>query len=222
MTRIKICGIKTEAHALAAAEAGADFIGFIFTRSARQVTPAQAKKITAVLKESKKVGPEIVGVFVNTPFYVVNRIVEFCCLNRVQLSGDENIEYCREITYPVVKVMRVSQHYQPEQVCRDLAAWSKALVKQEHRFLLDAYDPDRYGGTGRKLDWNVAGEIAKRFGVILAGGLTPQNVGAVIRIAQPWGVDVSSGVETGGEKDVEKIKAFIKAVRDADSTGKRD
>ena len=216
MTAVKICGIKTEAHALAAAEAGADFIGLVFTRSPRQITPAQANKIVAALKRGKKDTPEIVGVFVNTPVHVVNRIAEFCQLDRVQLSGDETMDYCREIKPALFKVMRVSRNYKAEQVCQDLAAWSKVLSGQKHRFLLDSYDRDRYGGTGQQLDWDVAGSIAKKFKVIIAGGLTPENVGEAIKTARPWGVDVSSGVETEGEKDVKKIRDFIKAVREAD------
>ena len=217
MTVVKICGIKTEAHALAAAEAGADFIGLVFTRSTRQITPAQANKIVAALKRGKKDTPEIVGVFVNTPVHVVNRIAEFCQMDRVQLSGDENFEYCREIKPAVLKVMRVSQNYQAEQVCQNLAAWSKVLAGQKHRFLLDSYDRDRYGGTGQQLDWDTTRQITEKYDVIIAGGLTPENVGAAIKTARPWGVDVSSGVETEGQKDVNKIRDFIKAVRDADA-----
>jgi phosphoribosylanthranilate isomerase len=217
MIKVKICGIKTEVHALAAAEAGADFIGLVFTPSPRQITPALANKIVAALKQGKTAAPEIIGVFANMPVHVVNRIAEFCHLDYVQLSGDENMEYCRGITHAIIKVMRVSRNYQPEQVCLDLAAWSQTLSGQKHLFLLDSYDRDRYGGTGRQLDWDVAASIAKKFKVIIAGGLTPENVPVAINKVKPWGVDVSSGVETEGEKDMNKIKAFIKAVRDADA-----
>jgi phosphoribosylanthranilate isomerase len=217
MTRVKICGIRTEKYALAATEAGADFIGLVFTRSPRQITPALASDIVTALKKLKINIPEVVGVFVNTPVYVVNRIAEFCHLDRVQLSGDENMDYCREITPAMIKVMRVSQSYRPEQVCQDLAGWSKALSGQKYRFLLDSYDRDRYGGTGKPLDWDMARGITEKYPVIIAGGLTPENVAVAIKKVKPWGVDVSSGVETQGEKDVKKIKAFIQAVRDADA-----
>jgi phosphoribosylanthranilate isomerase len=217
MIKVKICGIRTEKHALAAAEAGADFIGLVFTKSPRQITPAQANKIVAALKERSATGPEIVGVFVNTPGHVVNRIAEFCRLDRVQLSGDENMDYFQEITPTLIKVMRIGRNCQPEQVCRDLAAWSKALTGRQYRFLLDSYDREKYGGTGLPLDWDTVGQVSERYDVIIAGGLNPENVTAAINIARPWGVDVSSGVETEGEKDVKKIQAFIKAVRDADA-----
>jgi phosphoribosylanthranilate isomerase len=217
MTKVKICGIKTEECALAAAKAGADFIGLVFTNSPRQITPSQANKIVAALKDMKTARPEIVGLFVNTPVHVVNRIAEFCRLDWVQLSGIENFTYCQEITYPIIKVMRISRSHQPEQVCRDLGVWSQILSNQKHRFLLDSYDRDKYGGTGKTLDWNTARPIAEKFDVFIAGGLTPENVATAIRTARPWGVDVSSGVETEGEKDVKKIRAFVKAVRDTDA-----
>ncbi len=218
MTKVKICGIKTGEHALAAANAGADFIGMVFVTSPRQITPAQAKNIMATLKKSKKAMPEIVGVFVNMPVYVVNKVAEFCHLDRVQLNGDESGEYCQEIALPIIKAMRISRKHNAEQVCRELEAWSKNLAGQKHQFLLDSYDRDKYGGTGKLLDWEMARQVAEKFDVIIAGGLTPENVAEAVKTARPWGVDVSSGVETEGEKDLKKIQAFIKAVRDADAT----
>jgi phosphoribosylanthranilate isomerase len=217
MTRVKICGIKTEEHALAAAKAGADFIGLVFASSPRQITPAQANGIVSALKQGRKSVPEVAGVFVNTPVYVVNRVAEFCRLDYVQLSGDETMDYCRELIPPVIKVIRLSRHHQAEQVCRDLTVWSKVLSDQKYLFLLDAYDRGKYGGTGQSLDWEVAGQVAEQFEVIIAGGLTPANVPEAIKKVKPWGVDVSSGVETEGEKDSKKIRKFIKAVRKADA-----
>jgi phosphoribosylanthranilate isomerase len=216
MTKIKICGIKKEEHALAAAEAGADFIGLVFARSPRQITPAQANKIIATLKQNHNPVPEITGVFVNTPVYVVNRVAEYCQLDYTQLSGDETMEYCRELNHPLFKVLKVSHQHTHEQIRKDLAAWSKALSKQKHVFLLDAYDSEKFGGTGKQLNWDTVKPLTEHFEVIIAGGLKPENVSAVIEKVKPWGVDVSSGVETDGEKDMNKIRAFIKAVRDAD------
>jgi phosphoribosylanthranilate isomerase len=217
MIKIKICGIKTEVHALAAAKAGADFIGLVFAPSPRQVSPVKAEKIVTALKDSGAASPEIVGVFVNTPVYVVNRITKYCRLDWVQLSGEENMEYCQEITSPIIKVLRIRRDYQPEQVCKDLAAWSKVLSNQKHKFLLDSYDQVKYGGTGKQLERDTVKEVASRFPVIIAGGLTPDNVSSIVVNTRPWGVDTSSGVESKGGKDVNKIKAFINAVRDADA-----
>ena len=215
MTRIKICGIKTGEQALAAAEAGADFIGLVFARSPRQVTPGRAEKIMAELKE-KKAHVAVVGVFVNAHLDTVNRIAERCRLDWVQMSGDEPWEYCRELASPVIQVIRLSRNQRPEQVCRDLAYGTKLLKKQKHIYLVDSNVSDRYGGTGKKFDWKLAVPIAGEFPVIIAGGLTPGNVGEAIKVISPWGVDVSSGVETKGVKDTGKIKKFIQAVRSAD------
>jgi phosphoribosylanthranilate isomerase len=210
MTRIKICGIKTEAAALAAAAAGADFIGLVFASSPRQVTPTQANKIIATLKEGSTAAPEIVGVFVNAPAAEVNAIAAYFGLNYVQLSGRESPEYCRQLAVPLIKAIHVGKDQGI--TCDELAATGQSL------FLFDTYDAAKYGGTGKSFDWDLARPVAGKFRVIIAGGLTPDNVAAAIKAARPWGVDVSSGVETGGEKDLHKIKAFIKAVRDADAT----
>jgi len=215
MTRIKICGIRNEEQALAAAEAGADFIGVVFARSPRQVTPVRAEKIVAELKKNKA-SVEVVGVFVNAHLGTVNRIAERCRLDWVQMSGDEPWEYCRELARPVIKVIRVSRNRKPEQACRDLDYGTKLLKKQKHIFMLDSVVSDRYGGTGRKFDWHLAAPVAREFPVIIAGGLTPGNVAEAIKVISPWGVDVSSGVETKGIKDMGKIKKFIEAVREAD------
>ncbi len=215
MTRIKICGIKTEEHALAMAEAGADFIGLVFAPSPRQVNPAQARKIVAALRENKT-HSEVVGVFVNVHVGTVNRIADSCHLDWIQLSGDEPWEYCRELARPVIKVIRISRNYQPEPVCKDLAYGTKLLKKQKHIFMLDSSAREKYGGTGQTFDWEMAQPIAQQFPVIIAGGLTPGNVAGAIRIISPWGVDVSTGVETKGIKDMNKINKFIESVRKAD------
>jgi phosphoribosylanthranilate isomerase len=214
MTRIKICGIKEEAHALAAAEAGADFIGMVFAPSPRQVTPARAEKIVSALKKTGAT-TEVVGVFVNTPAAKVKKIAEFCHLDWVQMNSDEPWVYCRELDTPVIKAIRVSRHNQPEQICADLAYGAKILTDQKHLFLLDSNVRYKYGGTGRTFDWSLAKLPASQFPVIVAGGLTPKNVADAIRTVAPWGVDVSSGVETKGVKDMIKVRKFIEAVRSA-------
>ena len=216
MTRIKICGIKEEAQALELAGAGIDFIGLVFAPSRRQVTMSQARKIASAVK-SVKGSPEVVGVFVNTPATTIKKIVETCDLDWVQLSGDEPWMLCRELDLPVIKVIRVSRNYKAEQICADLEYGDKMLAKQKHVFHLDSNARDKYGGSGMKFDWNLAVPIARRFPVIIAGGLTPDNVQEAIQLIKPWGVDVSSGVETKGVKDMEKILKFIENVRKADA-----
>jgi len=216
MTHIKICGIKDEAHASAIAEAGADFIGLVFASSPRRVTIAQAKKVVSAVKKTGA-KTEIVGVFVNAPILTIKNLADSCPLDWVQVCGDEPWSYCRELDMPVIKVIRVSRHYKPEQICDDLAYGTRVLANQKHLFLLDSNVRFKYGGTGRTFDWNLAKPIAEQFKVIIAGGLTPDNVTKAIRVTSPWGVDASSGLEiTKGDKDMAKIRQFIEAARGAD------
>ena len=211
MTGVKICGITEAAHALAAAEAGADFIGLVFAPSRRQVSLEQAKGISLAVKDSEK-PPLVVGVFVNTPAPEVNRIADYCGLDWVQLSGDEPWEGLRDVERPLIKAIRVPQRGHSEEIIAHLKAGSELLGK-DFVCLLDSHVEGSYGGTGRTFDWRLARQVSQRFPVIIAGGLSPQNVGQAIKVARPWGVDVSSGVETDGVKDISKIKAFIEAVR---------
>jgi len=213
-TRIKICGIKEKSHALGASKAGADFIGLVMAPSPRQVTVVQVREIVSVIKEHGK-ATEAVGVFVNMPAPVVNRIAQDCDLDWVQLSGNETWGYCQMINRPLIKALHIDGQ-SPEEIGDYLARGCEALSGQRYLYLLDSKVEDRYGGTGITFDWNLAGAVARRFPVIIAGGLTPQNVGEAIKAVAPWGVDVSSGVEVNGVKSINQIKAFIEAVRRAD------
>ncbi len=215
MTRVKICGIRDKAHALAAIEAGSDFIGLVFAPSQRQVTPAQAGEIVSAVKKCSE-ATAVVGVFVNMPAAEVNRTASSCNLDWVQLSGDESWEYCRQITKPLIKAIRIKPGQRPEEICEDLARGSRVASNQRYVYLLDSQVKGKYGGTGMTFDWSLARQAAEQFPVIIAGGLTPENVVQAIETVAPWGVDVSSGVETGGVKDIAKIRAFIEAVRRAD------
>jgi phosphoribosylanthranilate isomerase len=213
-TRIKICGIRDKANALAAAEAGADFIGLVFAPSQRQVTPAKAREIASAVRESSAT-TKVVGVFVNAPVFQINEIADFCALDAVQLSGDESWEYCRKIVNPVIKAIRIGQQ-SLQDLYTELSTAGELLTGHRLITLLDSRVEGKYGGTGESFNWNLAQQIAQKFSVIVAGGLDPQNVAGLIETVAPWGVDVSSGVETGGVKDTFKIKAFIEAVRKAD------
>jgi phosphoribosylanthranilate isomerase len=213
MTRVKICGIRDKIHALAAVEAGADFIGLVFAPSQRQVSPAKACEIASAVKKSSNT-TKVVGVFVNAPSSQVNELADFCALDWVQLSGDESWEYCREVVRPVIKAIRIDKQ-SPEKLYAELSAGSKLLPTQGFITLLDSRVEGKYGGTGESFNWNLAQRVTKRFPAIIAGGLDPKNVARLIERVAPWGVDVSSGVETGGVKDTTKIKAFIEAVRKA-------
>ncbi len=215
MTKIKVCGISEEAHALAAAEAGADFIGLVFAPGPRQLTPARAEKIAAAVKrENNAVG--VVGVFVNMPAEAVKKIAAICHLDWVQLSGDETWQYCAGLESPVIKALRIGKQHSAEDIRDELARGSQALSTRQHLFLLDCRIKGKYGGTGQAFDWGLARLAAGQFPVVIAGGLNPENVSQAIGLAAPWGLDVSSGVETAGVKDIAKIRAFIAAVRDTD------
>ena len=215
MTRVKICGIRNKTHALAAVEAGADFIGLVLAPSPRQVTLAQVQKITSAIKEYSRT-IQVVGIFVNMPAALVNKSAHYCNLDWVQLSGDEPWDYCQQIEKPIIKVIRIKPGQEPQQICQCLAMGAKLLANQRHIYLLDSRAKDKYGGTGIAFDWSLAKQSARQFPVIIAGGLTPENAGEVIKMIAPWGVDVSSGVEVNGTKDTGKIRAFIEAVRRAD------
>jgi phosphoribosylanthranilate isomerase len=210
-TRIKICGIRDRTDALAAVEAGADFIGLVFAPSQRQVTPAEALEIATAVKESSD-ATKVVGVFVNAPVFQINEIADFCALDVVQLSGDEPWEYCRKIANPVIKAIRIGEQ-SLQDLYTELSTAGELLTGHRFIALLDSRVEGKYGGTGESFNWNLARQIAEKVPVIVAGGLTPANVGQLVREVQPWGVDVSTGVESNGLKDASKIRAFVKAVR---------
>jgi len=213
-TRVKICGIRDKTHALAAVEAGADFIGLVLAPSQRQVSPAKACEIASAVKKNND-ATKVVGVFVNALASDVNSIADFCALDWVQLSGDESWEYCCKVVRPVIKAIRVGRQ-SPEELYAELSTGGKLLPPQKFIALLDSRVEGKYGGTGESFNWNLAQQVAKRFPVIIAGGLDPNNVARLIETVRPWGVDVSSGVETGGDKDIAKIRKFIEEVRKVD------
>ncbi|MDR7522443.1 MAG: phosphoribosylanthranilate isomerase [Armatimonadota bacterium] len=206
MTRIKICGISDEAAAAAAAEAGADAIGLIFAASRRQVDASRARRIAAALP------PFVtkVGVVVNEPLDRLRALVEAVRLDAVQLHGDEGPAYCQAVRDAGVTVIKAIRVAGPLDAAR-LRALPVAAV------LLDTHRPGVRGGTGEPFDWRWAVPVASAMPVILSGGLSPENVAAGIAAVRPYGVDVSSGVETDGRKDPGKIRAFVAAVRAADA-----
>ncbi len=212
MTRIKICGITDAAHVEAIAEAGADLIGVVFAPSPRQLTPEKAK---AIAKAAKKQGLPVVGVFVNTPPTEVNAIAATCGLDWVQLSGDEDTDCCRHMQKPFIKAIHIAPDWDEEYLLHYLESYQRQLRYHHPIYLLDTHVEEKYGGTGRVFPWDIAKRAAQRYPVIIAGGLDPENVEEVVAELKPWGVDVSSGVESGGIKDIRKIEAFIAAVRRA-------
>ena len=199
--KVKVCGTTRLKDALLAVECGADAIGFIFyKKSPRYITVKTAKDICA------KLPPFVhrVGVFVNETTEKINRIADRCGLDAVQLHGDESPAFCKKIKRRVIKAVRV----------KDAASLKEMSHYKVDGFLLDTYQKDQWGGTGKVFDWELASSPKKYGSVIIAGGLNPHNVKAAIKKVQPYGVDVSSGVEQSpGKKDPKKVKAFLKAVR---------
>jgi indole-3-glycerol phosphate synthase / phosphoribosylanthranilate isomerase len=203
-TQVKICGLRTIDHMQATIKAGADLLGLVFyAPSPRYIQPEQARTLRESL-ESEQTGPDLVGVFVNKEAGYINELAEQVGLHFVQLHGNESPEFCQEINRPAIKGLR------PHSV--DDVARVEAYRETTWRILLDTPTP-KWGGTGETHDWSLASTIARKTPILLAGGLSPQNVAEAITKVRPWGVDVSSGVETDGTKDVEKIQAFIQNVR---------
>ncbi len=203
--RVKICGITNDDDAAAAVAAGADALGFVFYRkSPRYVAPNVAKHIIATLPPL--VMP--VGLFVNEDLEIVRQVYDECGLAIAQLHGDETASYCQHLKRPVLKALRLRDR-------SSLLALAEFQGRAGVRgFILDAFSDQAYGGTGQTTDWRLAAEAAKTTHVLLAGGLTPDNVGEAVRIVRPYGVDVSSGVEAApGKKDHGKVRAFIEAAR---------
>jgi len=201
MVKVKICGITNIEDALAAVKFGADALGFIFYKgSPRVITSDRAKEIISRLPPLVST----VGVFVNEDPSEIKRIILHAGLDTVQLHGDEPPEMC-DISRRVIKAIRVED-------LTDLKPLSSYKVSA---FLLDTYTPEALGGTGQIFNWDIAVE-AKRFGrIILAGGLTPQNVVEAIQWVRPYGIDVATGVE-GAEKerkDHAKMKLFIQRAK---------
>lgn len=201
MTRVKICGVMTPEDARRAADAGADAIGMIFAPSPRRVTARQAREIVAAL-------PPLVlavGVFVDAPRDEIIETIGEARLDMVQFHGDESPDDCATLPVRVIKRLPITPLTTHDE-----------LVAEMETFAVAAFLLDPGAGDGVTFDWNLARGLGER--VVIAGGLTPENVGAAVRIVRPRAVDVSSGVEASpGQKDVAKMQAFISAVRQADA-----
>lgn len=194
--KVKICGIKDVETALTAVESGADALGFVFAESKRKITSEQAREIIKELPDELLK----VGVFVNEDPDVIRKIVDEAGINVIQLHGDETPEYCAQFSVPVIKALSIESHDDLNQMGQYSCDY----------YLLDSPKGKYRGGNGVTFDWNLlnGGKLDGKK-IILAGGLSIENVEQAIEVGAPYMVDVSSGVETDGKKDVNKIKKFI-------------
>ena len=211
---VKICGLKSADAAIVASDAGADYLGFNFVEGVRrQLQPEDGIRIITDYRAGRKTQnkPGIVGLFLNQDPDFVNDLSRNAGLDYLQLCGDEDADYISKIELPVFKMVRVKSGSTPD----DLDNLVSPFLDAGHGIVLDRYDKATPGGSGLAFDWSAAEGIADRNRVLLAGGLTPENVQSAIHQLSPWGVDVASGVETNGVKDPVRIKAFINAARSA-------
>ncbi|HUU49790.1 MAG TPA: phosphoribosylanthranilate isomerase [Nitrospinota bacterium] len=206
MVKIKICGITNLEDALFAAECGADALGFVqYKKSPRYIEKKRAKEIIEKLPPFIKT----VGVFVNSDLNVILETASNCSFDLVQLHGDEDLKFCKEIKKKIrlIKAFRIKNR----DSIKDISKFSSLV----NTFLIDTHLEGKYGGTGICFDWSIVREAKKYGNIILAGGLNRENISLVLRNIKPYGVDVSSGVEISpGVKDKKKVEAFIKTIKE--------
>ena len=219
MIRVKICGIGTPGDACVAADAGADFIGMVFVpERRRRITPDDARDIVDAVRDGRDRPPRMVGLFADQPLQEVNEVVVHCGLDAVQLCGRESVDYVAAVDCQVIKVVHVPASYRAPDDVPELADRVRQYAGAGCLVTMDRLVEGIQGGTGQSFNLDVAASLARRGNdFLLAGGLTPANVGRVISAVRPWGVDVSSGVETLGKKDRRKIQRFVTNARDTDA-----
>ncbi len=210
--KIKICGITNLDDALAAIDAGADILGFNFyPKSLRYISPIDCANVQSAMANHQS-AITTVGIFVNAPLTLIADVLDLCGLDLAQLSGDEPPEAVTLLWGRAFKAIRprtlVAADYDADRYT--------PLASEQPALLLDASQPGLYGGTGRRADWSIARQIAASYPILLAGGLTPDNVAKALQAVNPWGVDVASGVESSpGKKDRRKMIGFVHAARSA-------
>ena len=212
---MKICGVRRLEDALTAADAGADYVGMVFVPGRRRrIEPADARLIANGLRESATAAPKSVGLFGDQPLDEVLETIGVSGIDYAQLCGDESIDYCREVQQRagVIKVLHVPADADDATIhaldCR-IGAFTDAGCT----VTLDSEVVGLHGGTGESFDWRIASALAEHRAFLLAGGLTPDNVAGAVESVRPWGVDVSSGVETDGDQDADKIRRFVRNAR---------
>ena len=222
MTHVKIDGFRSAGPLRAAADAGADAVGLVFVPSAwRCVTVDEARAVLADVRAPGQALPPVVGLFADQPLDEVQQTVASVGLDAVQLCGSEGVEYASQLGVPVYKMIRIDAETPISAQMPRIMVLQQRHALAGHRIVLDAQVPGEYGGTGQQFDWDLAADFAGAFEMSLAGGLSPDNVQKAVERVRPWGVDVSSGVETDGEKDTAKVRAFVETVRTVDARKKK-
>ncbi len=212
-TTVKICGVRRLEDALVAAEAGASYFGMVFVPGRRRrIEPEAARIITDGVRDGDREAPKSVGLFSDQPLDEVLETIATAGLDYTQLCGDEPLDFCRAVLQHagVIKVLHVANDDHPDAVAGRIDEFAAAGCT----VTLDSQVTGLHGGTGQSFDWSIAAQLAasgRQF--LLAGGLTPDNVAEAVAVVRPWGVDVSSGVETDGVQDSAKIRQFATNAR---------
>lgn len=205
MVKVKLCGLRRVEDIISVNRLAADYAGFVFAPCKRKVTPELARALRKSLKSPTKA----VGVFVDTPAPEVAAIAEWCGMDVVQLHGNEDaetVQTLRMLLPPGCEIWKAAHVRTADDI-------RKAAETGADRLLLDAYSPDAAGGTGATFNWEIIPQCDIPVPYFVAGGLSAENVADAVRVAQPYGVDVSSGVETDGFKDAGKMAQFVWAAR---------
>lgn len=207
---VKICGLSTTGHVLAAAAHGADLLGFVFAPSRRQVEAASVRRIRDAFGGTAQRPPPFVGVFVDASASEIAATAESAGLDLVQFSGDEEPSLAASLAMPYIRAIRVGAHAHLDDALREADGWM-SLPRPPRWLLVDAAVPGSYGGSGQRANWEIAKQLAYRYPTLLAGGLDQSNVAEGLAATGAAGVDVSSGVEIDGVKDTDLITRFILA-----------
>lgn len=216
--RVKICGLRDAGSANAAVQAGADALGFILAPSRRQIAPVLARTIRGEIQATCNHVPPMVGVVVNATATDIERDMIEGGFDMIQLSGDEAPCLMDSIDVPVIRAVRLPERIPVEKARREINGWLDRS-RPAKWIIVEGHIAGSYGGTGAGADWNLVASLAGEFPLWLAGGLHPGNVSEAITVVKPFGVDVSSGIETDGMKDQSKIKTFVARVQGAVRSG---
>ncbi|MCH2303975.1 MAG: phosphoribosylanthranilate isomerase [SAR202 cluster bacterium] len=214
MPKIKICGIREPQHAIYASKLHVDYLGFVFVENVRrQLTQNSGYELLQKYRQGiTSHSPKLVGLFANQSLKFVNNTVQKCKLDMVQLCGEETSDYWKLVDVPVIKQIRVQQEQNKEIAKTNIVENISQILDRKCIPILDHQEKGQLGGTGNAFDWSIIEGLSLKYNFILAGGLKSNNVNLAIEKVKPWGLDVSSGVESNGIKDEKKILEFVNKI----------